>query len=175
MSTSFKGVWGTFAFMDETTAVIRSLQEEGKDYSVMSPFFHHELHAAMGEPESRVPFVTLVMGGIGIFFGYALPSWTSLEWVLPVGAKPIVSLPAYTIFGFELMILLGGIFTALGIFLMGAIDLQRKKLPSSPAFKDYGRFSNDRFGVVVRCEESEAGRVEKLMRDHSAEEIVREY
>lgn len=175
MNGSFKGIWGTFAFMDETTAVIRALREEGKDYSVLAPFFHHELHEAMGHPQSRIPFVTLIMGGLGIFFGYALTSWTAMEWVLPVSSKPIVSIPPFTIFAFELMVLLGGVSTALAIFLMGAFDLQRKKLPKSKTFKDYGRFSNDRFGIVVRCDESDAGRVEKLMREHSAEEVVREY
>lgn len=171
----FKGVWGSFEYIDETAAVIETLREEGKDYSVMSPCPRHELHQAMGEPQSPIPFITLVMGGLGMFFGYALPSWTSLDWVLPVSSKPIVSIPAYTIFGFELMVLLGGVFTAIGIFGLGFFDLLRKRLPSSRKFKDYGRFSNDRFGVVVRCEEGDAAKVEKLMRDHNVEEVVREF
>ena len=175
MRKSFNGIWGTFEYIDEAAAVIRSLRGQGKDFSVMSPFFHHELHAAMGHPQSRVPFVTLVMGGLGIFFGYALTSWTSMEWVLPVSAKPIVSIPPYTIFAFELMILLGGVFTAFSIGAFAVLDLQRKKLPGSDAFKGYTRFSRDRFGVIVRCDAGEAEQVERLMREHSAEEVVREF
>ena len=98
-----------------------------------------------------------------------------MDWVLPVSAKPIVSLPAFTIFGFELMVLLGGVFTAIGILALGFIDLNRKRMPGSSKFKGYGRFSNDRFGVVVRCEESQAGTVEKLMKAHNVEEVVREF
>jgi len=175
MKRAFKGVWGSFEYLDEACAVIEALRREGKDLSVMSPFPHHELHHAMGEPQSRIPFVTLIFGGLGIFFGYALTSWTALDWVLPVSGKPTVSIPPYTIFAFELMVLLGGVFTAIGIFVMGAMDLARKRLPRSERFLSYGRFSNDRFGVVVRCEQAEAEAVEKLMREHHVDEVVREY
>jgi len=175
MLRPFKGVWGSFEFIDETSAVITALRKEGKDYSVLAPCPRHELHQAMGEPQSPIPFITLIFGGFGIFFGYSLASWTSLDWVLPVSGKPIVAIPPYTIFGFELMVLLGGVFTAVGILVLGHFDLLRKRLPSSKKFKTYNRFSNDRFGVVVRCERGDADKVEKLMRDHNVEEVVREF
>jgi len=133
------------------------------------------LEHAMGEPVSRIPFVTLLFGGMGIFFGYSLPSWTSLDWVLPVSGKPIVSIPPYTVFGFELMVLLGGVSTAVGIFLMGAYESFKTKMPSSEKYKSYNRFTNDRFGVIVRCSESDGKKIEKLMKDHKAEEVVSEF
>ena len=175
MGKSFKGVWGSFEFIDDATGLIRALREQGKDYSVLSPFPHYELEDAMGKPQSRIPFITLVFGAFGIFMGYAMTSWMSMDWVLPVSAKPTVSIPPYTIFAFELMVLLGGLATAAGIFLLGFIDLGRKRLPGSDAFKQFGRFSNDRFGVVVRCEEGDAAAVEQLMRAHHVEEVVREF
>ena len=175
MGKPFKGVWGSFEMIDEASTVIESLHKEGKDYSVLAPCPRHELTHAMGEPQSPIPFITLIFGGLGIFFGFALTSWTAMDWVLPVGAKPTVSIPPYTIFGFELMVLLGGVSTAIGIILLGFFDLYRKRMPASKKFKSYSRFSNDRFGVVVRCKESEAETVEKLMRSHNVEEVVREF
>ena len=175
MAKAFKGIWGTFEYIDDTSSLIEALREDGSDYSVLAPCPRHELSHAMGDPSSPIPFVTLGFGGLGIFFGFGLTSWMSMDWVLPVSAKPIVSLPAFTIFGFELMVLLGGVFTAIGILALGFIDLNRKRMPGSSKFKGYGRFSNDRFGVVVRCEESQAGTVEKLMKDHNVEEVVREF
>jgi hypothetical protein len=175
MGKPFKGVWGSFEFIDEAAAVIRAARAEGKEFSVLSPFYHHELHAAMGEPQSRLPFVSLCMGALGIFFGYAVPSWMSLDWVLPVSGKPIVSIPPFTIFGFELMVLLGGLGSATGIALFSIYTLWRHRLPKSKAFRAYRRFSRDRFGVAVRCEPGDADKVERLMREHSAEEVVREF
>lgn len=175
MAKTFTGIWGSFPYLDEAAAVAEKLREEGRDYSVLSPCPRHELYAALGEPQSRLPWITLVFGGLGIFFGYALPSWTALDWVLPVSQKPIIGLPAFTIFGFELMVLLGGMSTAIGIFMMGNFALFRTKFPKSDKFKSYNRFSNDRFGIVVRCEESQAAAVETLMKEHSAEEVEREF
>lgn len=175
MAKPFTGVWGTFEHIDEASAVIRAVKDQGREYSVMSPFYHHELHHAMGNVASRIPFVTLCFGALGIFFGYALPSWTALDWVLPVSSKPIVSIPPFTIFGFELMVLLGGVSTAVGIGVLSVISLGKKGLPRSAKFKGYTGFSRDRFGVVVRCEQGEAAQIEQLMRQHSAEEVVREF
>jgi len=175
MARSFNGVWGVFPHLDEAASVVERLHKDGKDFSVLAPCPRHELYSAMGQPSSKLPWITLVFGGLGIFFGYGFPSWTSLDWVLPVSQKPIIGIPAFTIIGFELMVLLGGIFTALSIFGLGYLDLWRKRMPSSPQFKAQNRFSNDRFGVVVRCEEGDAAAVEKLMREHSAEEVVREF
>lgn len=174
MRRPFKGIWGSFAHVDEAAAVVTALRGEGKDYSVLSPCPRHELYDAMGRPSSRLPWITLVFGALGIFFGYGFPSWTALDWVLPVSQKPIVGIPAFTIIGFELMVLLGGLSTAAAIFILGHYELFRFRMPQSPAFKAYNRFSNDRFGVVVRCEEADAAGVEQLMREHSAEEVVRE-
>lgn len=175
MANTFTGIWGTFPYLDETATVVEKLREEGKDYSVLSPCPRHELFDAMGHPQSRLPWITLIFGALGIFFGYALPTWTAMDWVLPVSQKPIVGIPAFTIFGFELMVLLGGMSTAVSIFLLGHIHLFRSRMPKSPKFKSYDRFSNDRFGIVVRCDSDQADAVEKLMRDHSAEEVVREF
>ena len=175
MSKSFKGVWGSFEYLDEAARLITTLREQGKDYSVLAPCPRHELEHAMGNPQSRLPFITLIFGGLGIFFGYGFPIWTSMDWVLPVSQKPIVSIPAFTIIGFELMVLLGGLSTAAGLLVLGFLHMRREKMPTSATFKNYSRFSNDRFGVVVRCEEGEADTIEKLMKEHSVEEVVREF
>jgi hypothetical protein len=175
MGKSFAGVWSSFAYLDDAAAAVEALRAQGRDYSVITPCPRHELVAAMGEPQSKIPFITLACGAAGVFFGYGYPSWTALDWVLPVSAKPIVGLPAFTIFGFELMVLLGGVGTALAIFLLGMLDLWRQPLPASAEFKDYNRFSVDRFGVIVRCSSREAAAVESMLKKHHAEEVVREF
>jgi hypothetical protein len=174
-AVKFYGVWGTFEHVDEAAATIATLRAQAWEYSVLTPCTRHELETAMGNPQSKIPFITLFFGATGIFVGYAFPSWTALDWVLPVSAKPIVGIPAFTIFGFEMMVLLGGLGTALSIFGLGLLDLLRKPLPRSERFKNYNRFSVDRFGIAVRCPQEQAEKIEKLMRSHSAEEVVREY
>jgi Protein of unknown function (DUF3341) len=175
LGKKFNGVWATFEHVDEAATTIETLRKDRQDISVLTPCPRHELTAALGDPKSVIPYFTLFYGAAGLFFGYAFPSWTALDWVLPVSAKPIVGIPAFTIIGFEMMVLLGGVGTALTIFGLGFYDLMRKPLPRSERFKGYNRFSVDRFGVIVRCPSEQAEAVEKLMKSHSAEEIVREY
>jgi hypothetical protein len=170
----FMGVWATYENIDEAASAIEALRKQGRDLSVLAPCPRHELTHAMGDPQSWIPFLTLFFGAFGIFVGYAFPSWTALDWALPVSSKPIVGLPAFTIIGFEMMVLCGGVGTAISIFVLGFIDLIRKPLPGSGRFRDYTRFSIDRFGVVVRCAADQADAVEKVMKSHRAEEIVRE-
>lgn len=170
----FAGIWATYENLDEAAAAIEALRKQGRDFSVLAPCPRHELSHAMGDPQSKIPFLTLFFGAFGIFVGYAFPSWTAMDWVLPVSSKPIVGLPAFTIIGFEMMVLVGGVGTALSIFALGIVDLIRKPLPGSNRFRDYNRFSIDRFGVVVRCPPDQADAVEKVMKSHRAEEIFRE-
>lgn len=171
---NFRGVWGVFPYLDDTTEVIRTIQAKGLVCNVFSPCPRHEINEALGDPQSRLPFIALIFGALGLFFGYGLPIWTALDWVLPVSQKPIVSIPAYTIIGFELMILLGGLSTAAGIFILGALALLRNRPPSSPRFRAYSRFSVDRFGIAVACADTQAEEIEQLMHAHAAEEVIRE-
>ena len=170
----FQGVWASFAYVDQAAACLKELHQQGRQPSVLSPCIRHELSHAIGSPQSRLPFITLVFGALGLFFGYGLPIWTALDWVLPVSSKPIIGIPAFTIIGFELMVLLAGMSTAVGIFLLGYIALRRRPLPRSPQFLNYGRFSLDRFGVAVQCNQAEAKELEKLVRKYGAEEVVLE-
>ena len=175
MAKSFQGVWGAFEYLDEAAEAVKKLRESGRDVSVISPCPRHEFNEALGNPQSRIPFVTLIFGGLGLFFGYALPSWTAMDWVLPVSGKPIVGIPAFTIIGFELMVLLGGMSTAIAIFLMGFYSLWKEKLPKSDSFKNYPRFSIDRFGVVVRCKQDDAEAVAKVMQGYTVDVVEHEF
>ncbi len=171
----FEGVWGTFPHLDEAAFVIKAMRKEGKKCGALSPCPRYELDQALGNPQSKIPFIALVGGMLGIFFGYGLPTWTSLDWVLPVSQKPIVSIPAFSVIGFELMVLIGGLSTAVGIFLLGFLEIKKSPLPKSTAFTSYQRFSLDRFGVTVECEKKDAPKIEALMKRHFAEEVVHEF
>src|SRR6266849_5378297 len=49
------------------------------------------------------------------------------------------------------------------------------RLPALESEAGYrSRFGADRFGLVVRCDDGDAARLESLMRDAGADEIVRE-
>ncbi|MCP4578774.1 MAG: DUF3341 domain-containing protein [Deltaproteobacteria bacterium] len=171
----FYGVWATFEYLDDACDAISRLKKEGyRDIVTHSPCYRHEIMDALGNPKSRLPIFTLLCGIVGVTIAFAMVIWMSLEWVLPVSGKSIVSLNPIIIIAFELTILFAVYGTVLGMLVLGIKDRLKVKLPKSPHYKNYSRFTQDRFGIVVCCEEPLLTLAESILRQFSAEEVTLE-
>lgn len=160
------GVLGIFSQSTRCTQAIQQLRQKGfRDLIAYSPVPDHEIEAALDKPTSPVRFFTLTGGIIGCVAGFALTIGTSLAWPLLTSGKPIVSMPTFVVIAFETTILFGALGNLLG-FLASA------GLPSRKAEGLYDpRFSEDRFGIFIRCDESQAQTVMDLLRAAGAEEV----
>jgi hypothetical protein len=175
MKQKFCGVWGTYEFLDDTCETIKELKKSGFDrITTHAPCPRHEIDHALGEPQSRVPFFTL----IGAFFGFGLAILIiyqmTLSWILPVSGKPVISVPIIVPIAFELSVLLSIFFTAGAIVLFIVRDTLRHPGPVSRKYKDYNRFMRDRFGIVVACEENQMPVIANIMKKYQAEEVYSE-
>src|SRR3982750_200425 len=113
-----RGVLGAFRELDSAVAAIEALK--GKNVGlirVYTPTPRHELEEAIQAPPSPVRRYTLIGGLAGVTFGYWIAIWASDYWPLVVGGKPIASWVPYTIFGFEVMVLIGGLSTVAGLLI----------------------------------------------------------
>ena len=159
------------SFADEhacAECIVKLRQAKPSLMRVFSPIPSHHLEHAIGKPKSRVRAVVLAGGITGVISALALTIGTSWEWNLVVGGKPIVSWPPFIIICFELMVLFGGISAVLS-FLFNA------RVPAFEIAEGYSsRFSQDRFGILVRCEEADSARIESILKDSGAEEVARE-
>jgi hypothetical protein len=162
-------ILGSFANEMDCAHVIERLRAaKPAALRIFSPIPSHHIEHAIGKPKSRVRAVVLAGGTLGILSAIALTVGTSWEWNLNVGGKPVISWPPFIIIMFELMVLFGGISAVLS-FLFNA------RVPAFEIEHGYSsRFSEDRFGVVVRCEEGQSAEIESILRDAGAEEVVRE-
>jgi hypothetical protein len=80
---------------------------------VVSPFPLHGLDEELGIRPSRLPWVTLAGGAVGLSIGLLFQYWSSaVNWPLNIGGKPFDSLPAFVPVAFETTILLAGLSTA---------------------------------------------------------------
>jgi Alternative complex III, ActD subunit len=160
---------GAFTEEEGCAHGIRALRSANvTNLRAFSPFPSHVIEDAFERSRSLVRSFVLVGGISGVITGLALTIGTSMEWNLVAGGKPIVSWPPFIIICFELMILFGGLSAVLS-FLFNA------QVPAIEPAQGYSsRFSEDRFGIVVRCEEADAARVETILKDAGAEEVVRE-
>lgn len=129
---------------DEFMEKVHELVGEGythEDLTCFAPYPVHGLEDAMNHPPSPLKFFTLAGAITGGCTGLGLCIYTMLAWPLNTGGKPIFSIPAYIIIGFELTILLGAIFSVLGLFILCRLPAITRILPE----KEYG----NQFAIVV--------------------------
>lgn len=166
MSARFSDVLGSFEHMDATIEAIQVLHKAGyRDLTVFSPVWRHELDALLKPAASPVRFFTLLGGLAGCATGFALTIWTSMDWPLRTGAKPIVSIPPFIVIAFELTILLGALGTLLGLLLTAGLPRSSMKTAYDP------KLTEDRFGVLVRCPELQAAALQDTLKSLGAKEV----
>ncbi|HEV8663170.1 MAG TPA: DUF3341 domain-containing protein [Candidatus Methylomirabilis sp.] len=162
------GLVGTFLYLDSLLEAIALLRGAGhRDLAALSPVPHHAIDEALAKAPSPVRFFTLVGCVLGAITGLVLTIATSLHYPLITGGKPIVSIPPFLIIVFELTILFGGLLTLGGMLLNARLP----RVHILPAYDP--RFSEDRFGLWVRCEEKDFDAVSSLLRGAGAEDVHR--
>src|SRR5919202_2272118 len=113
-----RGILGVFRELDAAVEAINALKRQRVgDITVYTPTPRHEIEHAVHAPTSRVRVYTLIGGLLGVTFGYWIAIWVSDYWPLVVGGKPIASWVPYTIFGFEVMVLIGSLETVAALFI----------------------------------------------------------
>lgn len=138
------GVLGVFAEIDAVVEAIEKLRAAGLSRIVtFSPMPSHELEHALHPPQSPIRMFTLIGGLTGAATGFALPTWTSLDWPLVTGGKPIISTPPMLIIAFELTILFGALSTIAGLFINAKLPRSKSQVIYDPSF------SVGNFGVFV--------------------------
>jgi hypothetical protein len=162
---------GLLALYDDEEAAahaVAALRREGVGpVTVYSPVPPHEILEEMDERPSVVRRFTLVGGLIGVACGFAIGAYTAVAYTDPdlaplvVAGRPLVAWPPYVIIMFELMVLIGGLSTFVGVLVNG-------RLPKAATRIEYGpEFTNDRFGVFVAGDGARARPL--LERSHAAE------
>ena len=160
---STHGMLGVFDGVDATIEAIEKLRATGlKKLTVYSPAPDHNIEHALHPAQSPVRIFTLVGGLTGTATGFALPTWTSLDWPLITGGKPIISLPAWVIIAFELTILFGALSTVLGLFICAKLPHRKPLVIYDPSF------SADRYGVHVLPPTGREAEARTILRDAGA-------
>lgn len=160
------GVLGAFRELDAAVQAIEELKQKRLgEVTVYTPTPRHEIEHAIGAGPSPVRRFTLLGGLAGATFGYWIAIWVSDYWPLVVGGKPVASWVPYTIFGFEVMVLFGGLSTVLGLFLNSRIPRLTMTVGYDP------RFSHGDYGIWVECTPSDAAAASAVLRESGAVEV----
>jgi hypothetical protein len=159
-------VLGILKTPDDTIAAIHSLKGAGfSELEIYSPVPNHHIEEALDRGPSIVRIFTLIGCLTGVTLGYALQIWVAYDWPLVIGGKPFASIPAYTIIGFELNILLGGLFTVLSLMFFGMWRTRKGHEAYQPGF------SGDQFGCVVSCHGDQVARAQETLKRGGCTEV----
>ncbi len=161
-----EGVLGTFGDPAAAARAIRTLRERGYRVRAAMPAPFPEVVAALGKPRSRIDFVTLPGALLGLLFGAAFTSGTSLAWALVTGGKPIVSVPPFVVVTFELTVLFGSLTNLV------AVSVGARRGASTAAFPlGAGDFNAALIGV--HADAGAPADAEAILRGAGAEEVRR--
>jgi len=164
MSTAKAGILASYEYLDSTVDAIEKLRKAGfEGVKAYSPYPEHHIEHALGYGESPVRVWTLVGGLTGAATGLAFTSWTSLDWPLVVGGKPMISVPAFVPIIFEMTVLFGALSTVIGLFVLSRIPNLKPAVVYDP------EFTAGRYGVYV---EASGDRLEEARRIMNAEEPI---
>jgi hypothetical protein len=161
-----QGVIGAFHEIDAAVEAIEDLKKQRLgEITVYTPTPRHEFEHVMARGPSAVRRFTLVFGLAGVTFGYWIAIWISDYWPIVVGGKAVASWVPYTVFGFEVMVLIGGLATVYAMFGLAGVPRLTMTVGYDP------RFSQGHFGVWVAAPPERANEAIELMRRHGAEEV----
>ena len=159
-------VLGVLKSPEDTVSAIRSLRGAGfGELEVYSPVPDHRIEDAIGKPKSGISLFTLIGSLTGVTFAYFMQIWCAYNWPLVIGGKPFASIPAYTIIGFELNILLGGLLTVLSLMFFGMWRTRKGHEAYQPGF------SGDLFGIVASCHGDQVSRAQELLKRAGSTEV----
>ena len=154
-------------FEDEERAAhaVHGLKRAGFDrLTAYSPVPPHEILDETDARPSVVRRFTLAGGLIGVVCGFSIAAYSGVAYTLPliVAGRPPIDWPPYVIIMFELMVLIGGLSTFVGV-------LVNARLPRAALRFDYRpEFTNDHFGVFVATDDPGNARP-VLERNHAIE------
>jgi Protein of unknown function (DUF3341) len=161
-----QGMLGVFAELDSTVEAIAELKhKQVGSLTVFSPTPRHELEHAVDPPQSPVRKFTLIGALSGVCFGYWIAIWGSNYWPLVVGGKAISTWLPYTVFGFEVMVMVGCLSTVFGMFYLAGIPRLTTTVGYDPAF------SHGSYGVWCECAPDKLAEAEAILRRHGAVEV----
>ena len=154
-----RGFFALFGHLDSTIEACKALRGAGyKGFRAYAPLPEHDLlEEGLALKHSPVRVFTLAGGLTGAATGFAFTAWTSMDWPLVTGGKPILSMPAYVVIAFECAILFGALSTVIGLFINAGLPNFRRMVAYHP------ECSNGSFGVYVTAPHAKAEQVRELL------------
>jgi hypothetical protein len=152
-TTTTAALYGVAAEYADSDALLEaSRQARSAGYTKMDAYSSHPVEGlddALGSPPTKLGFVVLAMGLLGVVLGYGLQYYGMVVFYpLNIGGRPLNDWPTYIVITFEVTVLLSA-FTA-GLFMIARNGLPRPyhSIFNTPGFE---RATRDRFFLCIEA------------------------
>lgn len=150
-----KKIYGLLAEFDTATEMVdaaTAIRKAGYTKTdAFSPFPLHEIDEALGIRRSKLPFIVLGGGIIGLLSGLALQTFVHvIDYPLNVGGRPYFSLPSFVPPMFELTILLAAFSAVFGMLLLNGLPKPYHPVFNVPRF---ALATREKFFLLIEAED----------------------
>jgi hypothetical protein len=144
------GMMAEFSDPTELVAAIKQARVEGyRRMDAYTPYPIEEVSEALELHRSRLPFLVLIGGLLGLCGGYALQYWTAaVDYPLNVGGRPTHSLISFLPVTFESTVLVAALFAVLGMLALNGLPTPYHPVFNVPRF---ALASRDRFFLCIEA------------------------
>jgi hypothetical protein len=91
--------------------------------NTFTPYHVHETEHLLDDSQSNVRFFAGTGAVTGLAAGFAFTIYTVLSWPLYTGGKPLISIPAFLVIGYELTILIGVLTAFVGFLALARLPV----------------------------------------------------
>lgn len=144
-------------------------------FDTYSPFPIHGMDEAMGLKNSKLGWIVLVHGALGLAGALAMITFMAfIDYPLNISGKPYLNWPAFVPVTFELTVLLSSFGAVFGMFFLNGLPRHNHPLFNSSNFL---RATNDKFFLCIESEDTlfSEDKAAKLLKDAGAVHIEKIY
>jgi hypothetical protein len=149
---SLYGMLAEFESPEALVEATRRAREEGyRDLDAFTPFPVEELQQLLRFEDSRVLWLGFFGGLFGFTIALLMQVFTSFDYPLDVGGRPIYALSAFAVVTFELTVLFAALLPAIGMLTLNG--LPRLHYPVFAASR-FHLASKDRFFLCIKAQDA---------------------
>ena len=143
---------GSFSTPEELVEAGKKIYGMGyRKLDAMSPFPVHGIDDAIGIPRSKLGWIVICFGMLGLLAAQGLMYFVGvMNYPLVIGGKPLFDFTFSIPVTFELTVLFSGISTTIGIFALNGLP---QLYHPTMKYKNFNRSSDDRFRLVVEADD----------------------
>ncbi len=154
VSTNAK-LYGLLTEFDSASLLMKAVEQcrdEGfKNWDVHTPFPVHGMDDAMGLRGTRLPFLVLFCGFLGLVLGTLMQWWmNAVDYPFIISGKPLFGIPANVPIMFESIVLLSAFACFFGMWILNGLPKWYHPLFTNRRFQ---RATQDRYFIVVEAKD----------------------